>query len=535
MHEPAIVCDALTRDFGDVRALDALTLSVPAGSIFAFLGPNGAGKTTTIHLLLGIKEPTSGAARVLGFDPTVSGASIRKRSGALLEHHGLYERLSAADNLRFYARIAGLERDEAEQRIADVLTRFGLYDRRDDAAGTWSRGMKQKLAIARALIHQPSLVFLDEPTAGLDPEATVALRRDIASLGETSTVFLTTHNLADVEKVATHVAIIRGGKLLDFGTPAELRARAVRTRITIRMSDREPLTFETNDSVAPVITQLVNEGAQIEEVRRDEPTIEDVFLHLVQREHAESNAAITLAAPATERRASPLKDIPTVIRKETKELSTGNARANTIAGVIFLAILAVLAGLIGEKLVASPALMSVTLVAFIILLASVADTFAGERERHTLETLLASAIPDEALLLGKIGASVLYGWLATLILIATLMLGARALIPLSTFLHVTIATPLMLIAFSTAGVLVSMHAPTVRAAQTRLSALLFGLMIPLVSIRPFVPRAWMQSAIAQLQTESGRITAIAGQILFFVVLDAVLLAVAVARFRRSRL
>ena len=142
--------------------------------------------------------------------------------------------------------------------------------------------MKQKLAIARVLLHRPSLVFLDEPTAGLDPEATVALRRDIASLG--TTVFLTTHNLADVEKMATQVAVIQKGRLLDCGTPAELRARAVRSHVTITMSDREPLALELaeGESVAPIVTKLVHEGAQIEEVRRDEPSIEDVFLHLVK-------------------------------------------------------------------------------------------------------------------------------------------------------------------------------------------------------------------------------------------------------------
>jgi ABC-2 type transport system ATP-binding protein len=540
---PAIACRALTRDFGDLRALDSLTLDVPAGSIFAFLGPNGAGKTTTIHLLLGIIEPTSGSSRVLGLDPVADGRRVRRQCGALLEHSGIYERLSAEDNLRFYARIAHLTDDEAEARIAEVLTRFGLYERRRDMAGTWSRGMKQKLAIARTLLHDPALVFLDEPTAGLDPEAMVALRKDIVSLG--TTVFLTTHNLADVEKMATHVAVIRKGQLIDFGTPAELRARAVRSRVTIRMSDREPLALDLapGDPVAPIVTRLVQEGAQIEEVRREEPSIEDVFLQLVQngtRATAPAAADASDPPPPPPKPVPVFRDIGAVMRKEWRELMSGSSRTNVIAAVVFLLIIAGFAAVIGRPLIETPATLAASWIAFIVLMATVADSFAGERERHTLETLLASAVPDEALLLGKIASSVAYGWFAMLVLLLTILIGANltnpgVVYPPSVFLGSLVLTPLSLLAFSTAGVLLSLRAPTVRAAQSRLAALFFGLLIPIVFLHPFLPHAWKQQAVATMRSERGLLLALATQCVVVLVIDAALLAVAMMRFRRSRL
>lgn len=549
MPSAAILCDALTRDFGEVRALDELSLSVPAGSIFAFLGPNGAGKTTAIHLLLGLIEPTSGAARVLGLDPRVEGDEIRRHSGALLEHPGLYERLSAADNLRVFARIAHMHPEEIDPRIEALLTRFGLRERRNDAAGTFSRGMKQKLAIARVLLHKPSLVFLDEPTAGLDPEATVALRRDIQSLGEEgTTVFLTTHNLADVEKVATHVAVIQSGRLLDFGTPAELRARAVRSRVIIRGDDfEETHELAPGQKIAPVVAELVAQGKAIEEVRREEPSIEDVFLNLVNRGGTAAAAAPMLPAaePPPRRRRPPLfHDIGTIVRKELREIASSGSRTgrmiNLVATAVFLLVIAAFAAYIGRRLIESPAALGVSWIAFIVLMATVSDSFAGERERHTLETLLASAIPDEALLLGKISANVLYGWGTALLLVFTLLAGASitnfgVFFSPSTLVGLLVLTPLTLIFFSAAGVLMSLHASTVRDAQTRLSALFFGLTIPLVAVRPFLPDHWKTQAIELMRSESGRMQSMLWNVLLFVVLDGVFVALAMARFRRGRL
>jgi ABC-2 type transport system ATP-binding protein len=173
-------------------------------------------------------EPSAGGAEVLGCDIRNQAAQIRARSGALLEHSGVYERLSAEDNLDFYGKVWRMPLAERQARIKELLQHMSLWERRKELAGTWSRGMKQKLAVARALLHRPDLIFLDEPTSGLDPVAAVALRKDLAALArvEGVTVFLTTHTLAEAEKLCQQVAVIRDGKLMAVGSLDQLRAQA---------------------------------------------------------------------------------------------------------------------------------------------------------------------------------------------------------------------------------------------------------------------------------------------------------------------
>jgi ABC-2 type transport system ATP-binding protein len=305
----AIRADLLTRDFPTVRALDRLSLEVPAGTVFGFLGPNGSGKTTTIRLLLGLLEPSSGSAEVLGLDTRRDGDAIRQRTGALLEHAGLYERLAAEANLEFYGRIARLSRSDRRARIRELLTHFGLWERRHEQAGRWSRGMKQKLAVARALLHRPALVFLDEPTAGLDPVAAAALRSDIVGLAarEGVTVFVTTHNLSEAERMCTRVGVVQRGRLLAEGTPRELSRRAGASRLrvvgagftpeVVERARRLPIAAEArldggemivemheDASAAPLVRMLVESGIAVEEVHRSRPTLEDAFLELVTEE-----------------------------------------------------------------------------------------------------------------------------------------------------------------------------------------------------------------------------------------------------------
>jgi ABC-2 type transport system ATP-binding protein len=303
----AIRTHELTRNFGALRALDNLTLDVPPGLIFGFLGPNGSGKTTTIRVLLGLIKPTAGAAQVLGFDVVREADRVRERSGALLEHTGLYERLSAEDNLDYYARIARMREPDRRARIRELLVQADLWDRRREPVGRWSRGMKQKLAVARALVHRPSLVFLDEPTAGLDPVAANAFRQDLAGMvtRDGITVFLTTHNLTEAEKLCGRVAVIRKGQLLAVGHPDELRARAssvpVATFVGKGLDGRVAALIESRPEVAsvkatdshmdvqlhdgaelaPLVALLVSAGAAIEEIRRPKASLEDLFLDLV--------------------------------------------------------------------------------------------------------------------------------------------------------------------------------------------------------------------------------------------------------------
>lgn len=307
MEGIAIRTDDLTRDFDSVRALDGLSLAVPRGTLFGLLGPNGSGKTTTIRLLLGLLEPTRGRAEVLGFDTRTHADEARQLTGALLEHDGLYERLSAEDNLEFYARIARLPVARRKARVEELLTGLGLWERRREPVGTWSRGMKQKLAVARAILHHPPLVFLDEPTAGLDAVAAAEVRQDLAGLvaREGVTVFLTTHNLTEAERLCGMVGIIRQGKLLAAGHPDELRARSAGQRVEVvgrgfgdgvltqLQAQPEVVAVEPRDGrllidlredaeTAPLVGLLVGAGAQVEEVRKARASLEDAFLSLVR-------------------------------------------------------------------------------------------------------------------------------------------------------------------------------------------------------------------------------------------------------------
>jgi len=309
MAVPIIRTHALTREFRSTRAVDALNLEVPPGIVFGFLGPNGSGKTTTIRMLLGLLEPTAGRADVLGFDTVRQADEVRLRCGALLEHPGIYERMSAEDNLQLYARIWKMRDSERRSRIKELLEAFNLWDRRKDPAGSWRHGMKKRLAVARAMLHRPALLFLDEPSAGLDPVVAAGLREELVSVvrREGVTVFLTTHNLSEAEKLCSRVAVIRQGRLLAEGPPDELRAskggqrlevvgsgfsedllNRLRTHGALRSAtlngDRLQLEMMDGSKTAPLVRLMVESGAEIEEVRKVQVSLEDVFLALVEED-----------------------------------------------------------------------------------------------------------------------------------------------------------------------------------------------------------------------------------------------------------
>lgn len=311
MNTAIIRTEQLSRSFGSVQAVNELSLEVPAGIVFGFLGPNGAGKTTTIQLLLGLLEPSRGRATVLGFDIRTQADQIRERTGTLLEFSGLYERMSAEENLDFYGRIYQMSASERRARIKELLTHLDLWDRRGERVGTWSRGMKQQLAVARALMHRPQLVFLDEPVAGLDPIAASRLNNDLASLvkHEGVTVFLNTHNLADAQKLADLVGVIRQGKLLALGNPDELRLKqggpqadiyghgfttqmvgALKQQAGVVHAEQSnshlAITLRDGSDVGPLVNLIVQQGGVVEEVRRGNADLEEVFLALMEEQRA---------------------------------------------------------------------------------------------------------------------------------------------------------------------------------------------------------------------------------------------------------
>ena len=240
MNNPVIQITNLTRSFGENKAVNNLSLEVNAGEIFGFLGHNGAGKTTTVRVLNGIYQPTSGSSRVLGYDPHVDGPVLRSHTGVLTETPSLDERLSGYENLAYYADLFAVPQKELKTRINEFLSEFGLEERANDKVASYSKGMQQSLALARALINEPKVLFLDEPTSSLDPVAA----RHVTDLIERMTrrdgctVFLCTHNLVEAQRLCDRVAVMERGQLKALGTPAELTRQYIK-RLKVELEVNE--------------------------------------------------------------------------------------------------------------------------------------------------------------------------------------------------------------------------------------------------------------------------------------------------------
>lgn len=264
MSTPVIQTSSVSRRFGEKNAVDHLTLDVHAGEIFGFLGHNGAGKTTTVRLLNGVLEPTSGIAKVLGLDPQAEGPALRARTGVLTETPSLDERLTARDNLSFYADLYDVPRAEVAGRVNSLLAEFELADRADEKVGGYSKGMKQRLALARALLHKPEVLFLDEPTAALDPLAARHVHDLVENLArrEGCTVFLCTHNLVEAQKLCDRVAVMEHGRLVALGTPADLTRQYVK-RLDVDL-EVDPVQMELALQTLHEFPQLVISSPQQE-------------------------------------------------------------------------------------------------------------------------------------------------------------------------------------------------------------------------------------------------------------------------------
>lgn len=304
--QEAIRADALIRQFGIIRAVNEVSFAVEPGEVFGMLGPNGAGKTTLVRLLNGVIEPDGGAARVLGFDPRTQGEDVRRQTGVLTETPALYERLSARDNLLFFGALYGVPQADLPRRVDDLLERFGLADRANDRVGGYSKGMKQRLALARTLIHQPRLLFFDEPTAGLDPEAALQVTTLIQELSHRDgrTVFLCTHNLEEAQRLCDRVAVINQGRLLAVGTAEQLarglwqglwvdvsllapsdglpeRLRALPGVLDISADGLELAVQVAEEAAIPgLVAGLVAAGAPVKRVSPREHSLQEIYFKL---------------------------------------------------------------------------------------------------------------------------------------------------------------------------------------------------------------------------------------------------------------
>ena len=288
MNSPVITINQLTRRFGETLAVDNLSLEVQAGEIFGFLGHNGAGKTTTVRLLNGVIEPTSGGMRVLGLDPQVDGPALRARTGVLTETPSMDERLTAWDNLSIYADLYGVPRQDVHRRIDELLAEFDLAERANEKVGGYSKGMKQRLALARAFLHKPELLFLDEATSGLDPIAAHHVNDLIERMArrENRTVFLCTHNLVEAQKLCDRVAVLEHGKLVALGTPTELTRQYVRRlEVEIEVSEEQiPATLDILRSLPSLVLDGPQQpnGALLVTIDKRE-SIPEVLACLVQK------------------------------------------------------------------------------------------------------------------------------------------------------------------------------------------------------------------------------------------------------------
>jgi ABC-2 type transport system ATP-binding protein len=298
--EVAIRAEGLTKHYGATLAVDHINLEVRSGEIVGILGPNGSGKTTTILMLLGLTEPTEGRAEVAGYDPLREPLEVKRRVGYLPDSIGFYDGLSARDNLAYTGRLAGLSRDEIDQRFTEALARVGLPDVGRERVGTFSRGMRQRLGLAEVLMKQPSIAILDEPTATLDPHSTQEFLGMIRSLKDDGTaVLLSSHHLDQVQSVCDRVALFNHGKIALSGSVSDLahrvlggghvidveaRGTAIRERldgmlgvVRVQVLGPELYRVDCDRDLRPEIARLLAPSCELTGIRFAEPSLNEVY------------------------------------------------------------------------------------------------------------------------------------------------------------------------------------------------------------------------------------------------------------------
>ena len=281
---------------GGKQAVQNVSLALEPGEVFGFLGPNGAGKTTTVKLLNGMLTPTEGICRVLGSDPALEPEKVHAVSGVVTEHARMYENLTGLENLVFYAELYGISADEAARRSESLLKEMELEEAKDRKLAAWSTGMRQRLSLARALIHRPKILFLDEPTSGLDPESAQNVNRMIREMAENSgiTVFLCTHQLRYAQEICTRYGLIEEGRLLAEGTLDELRSETFsRITLQIRAGSMPPemgfrqtgaqeyeASIHSEDEIPEIVRRIAAAGGDIYKVEARQPDLGDIYFAL---------------------------------------------------------------------------------------------------------------------------------------------------------------------------------------------------------------------------------------------------------------
>jgi ABC-2 type transport system ATP-binding protein len=562
-----IVARGLARRFGSRCAVDEVSLEVADGTLLALLGPNGAGKTTTVRMLSGLLAPSSGQASVAGHQVTGEPAAVRARIGLVTDVPGLYEQMSARAYLDFFGRLYGLDAATRATRIASLLETFELGTRGHERMVTFSRGMQQKVALARALLHEPTVLFLDEPTAGLDPLATRAVRELIQGMKHARrSIVLCTHDLDEAERLADQVAIMQAGHILALDTPAALRGRvSPETQVRVLLAPPYPpfapqgvLEFHTPEPTQTnprLIADLVADGARIVSVTCTTRTLEDVYATAVAGEldgavplssgerpptsPSETRGDVSAGPQSGVVRPGPPGDLAAlwVIARRAAAESL-NDRLTRLMNLVFALVVPIglVALVIRPPLRVDSSLMPGQLTFYLLVIGMMpavgavgvaAGQFAGERERGVLTPLLAAPASNLAIFGGKVLGSILpplgYSVIAlTMYLVSiTVVLGPAALETLPIDLSVTMVLLLATVTCLAAilGTLVSSRVRTYNAAQQVAGILLIPVWAAMFAVA-FRLDQW---------GSVGLVAAVGGTLL----LDVVLLAIAARTWRRE--
>lgn len=296
----AVVLQNLSKTYaGGKQAVKQMNLSLERGEVFGFLGPNGAGKTTTVKLLNGMLTPSQGSCQVFGIDPAQEPEKVHALSGVVTEHAQMYDNLTGFQNLTFYASIFGVPASEGENRANSLLDQLGLSEAKDRKLAAYSTGMRQRLSLARALIHRPKVLFLDEPTSGLDPESAQNVNQMIQSLAreEGITIFLCTHQLRYAQEICTRYGLIEQGRLLDSGTLEELRTKVLSGATLHIRTDKMPkdlpfrkigeqqfeMDIHSENEIPGIVRRIVEADGNIYTVSAERPSLEDIYFALTTK------------------------------------------------------------------------------------------------------------------------------------------------------------------------------------------------------------------------------------------------------------